>query len=82
MGRNHFFLGTSKRSTRPEVNCKILDVSDSYLYRSYPADNGEPRVGNFALEDRRLMRRLVTGARAGDIFRFLSWGEADMQVGR
>lgn len=32
-----------------------------YLYRSYPAERAEPRVGNLALSDKRLTRRFETG---------------------
>jgi hypothetical protein len=52
--------------------------SRSYLYRSYPAARAEPRVGSFAFSERRLMRRLDTGAMpasgSGDTLRFLLSG--------
>lgn len=37
-----------------------------YLYRSYPAERGDPRVGNLAFSDKRLTRRFGTGGRNDD----------------
>ena len=57
----------------------------TYLYRSYPADNEEPLVGNLAFSDNRLIKRWVGGvvsvSSSEDTFLFLVW-ESDMEVRR
>ena len=73
MSRNDLFLCTERSETRRFGR----NASETDLYRSYPADSGDPLVGTFALSERRLMRRFATGANVvsvstGDIFRFLS----------
>lgn len=37
------------------------EIIIEYLYKSYPAENGDPRVGNRALSESRLMRRFARG---------------------
>ena len=56
-----------------------------YLYRSYPADNEEPLVGNLAFSDSRLIKSLVGAvvsvSSSEDTFLFLVW-ESDIEVRR
>ena len=59
---------------------------ETHLYKSYPAANGEPRVGSFAFSECLLMSKLEMGTIATgwpfswvDILRFFSCGEADME---
>lgn len=42
----------------------------TYLYKSYPAAKADPRVGNFAFSERRLMRRFEVGAISDFMFVF------------
>ena len=60
----------------------------SYLYKSYPAASAEPRVGNFALSESRLIRRLDAGGTGdasvsdADILLFFTCGVWAMEDGR
>ena len=49
-----------------------------YLYKSYPAANAEPLVGNLALSERRFIRSFEGGAGAGSSIsiNFLFFGDA------
>ena len=63
----------------------IKSVYYTYLYRSYPADNEEPLVGNLAFSDNRLIKSLVGAvvsvSSPEDTFLFLVW-ESDIEVRR
>lgn len=88
MGWNNFLFRTEKESW--SFSDTPLDYC-VYLYKSYPAERAEPRVGNFALSDRRLTRRFEIGkedvcksadrAELTDILLFLSRGVSDMEDG-
>jgi len=58
----------------------------SYLYKSYPAASAEPRVGNFAFSESRLIRRLGGTGDASvpdeDILLFFTCGVSAMEDGR
>ena len=62
--------------------------TSSYLYKSYPAASAEPRVGNLAFSESRLIRRLDVGSTGdasvsdADILLFFTCGGSVMEDGR